>query len=108
MADVNQADKHFKVPCVASVNRYYRSFANQTPAAKPTPTTLHQGRNAKPWRPGVKLEQARCFMLQCNMTTSLNIQLTLEDLLADLRFARRHDQLGRLALLAYCEVKGWA
>jgi hypothetical protein len=47
-------------------------------------------------------------MLQCNMTISLNIQLALEDLLADLRYARRHDQLGRLALLAYCEVKGWA
>lgn len=47
-------------------------------------------------------------MLQCNMTTSLNIQLALEDLLADLHFARRHHQLGRLALLAYCDVKGWA
>lgn len=47
-------------------------------------------------------------MLQCNMTTPLNIQLALEDLLAELRYARRHDQLGRLALLAYCEVKGWA
>lgn len=42
------------------------------------------------------------------MVSSLNIQLSLEDLLADLRYARRHDQLGRLALLAYCEVKGWA
>jgi hypothetical protein len=29
-------------------------------------------------------------------------------LLADLHHARKHDQLGRLALLAYCEVKGWA
>lgn len=42
------------------------------------------------------------------MTHSLKIQLALEDLLADLHFARRHEQLGRLALLAYCEVKGWA
>ncbi len=47
-------------------------------------------------------------MLQRNMSNSLNIQLALEDLLADLCFARKHDQLGRLALLAYCEVKGWA
>lgn len=37
-----------------------------------------------------------------------NIQLALEDLLADLHFARKHDQLGRLALLAYCDVKRWA
>jgi hypothetical protein len=47
-------------------------------------------------------------MLQCNMNDSINIQLGLEDLLAELHFARRNDQLGRLALLAYCEVKGWA
>jgi hypothetical protein len=47
-------------------------------------------------------------MLQCNMTNSLTSQLVLEDLLADLYHARKHDQLGRLALLAYCEVKGWA
>ena len=32
----------------------------------------------------------------------------LEDLLADLQFARRHSMLGRLALLAYCDTKGWA
>jgi hypothetical protein len=48
------------------------------------------------------------FMLHCNMTHSIDIQLGLEDLLADLHFARKHDELGRLALLAYCEVKGWA
>lgn len=47
-------------------------------------------------------------MLQCIMNNHLNIQLVLEDLLAELHFARKHDQLGRLALLAYCEVKGWA
>ena len=47
-------------------------------------------------------------MLQRNMINTLNIQLTLEDLLGNLHFARKHDQLGRLALLAYCEVKGWA
>lgn len=42
------------------------------------------------------------------MTHSPNIHLLLEDLLAELHFARKHDQLGRLALLAYCDVKGWA
>ena len=42
------------------------------------------------------------------MTQSLNIQHALEDLLADLHFARQHEQLGRLALLAYCDVKRWA
>jgi hypothetical protein len=47
-------------------------------------------------------------MLQCNMTNSLGIQLGLEDLLADLHHARRNGELGRLALLAYCEVRGWA
>lgn len=47
-------------------------------------------------------------MLQCTMTNSIQTQLLLEDLVADLHFARKNDQLGRLALLAYCEVKGWA
>jgi hypothetical protein len=47
-------------------------------------------------------------MLQCNMNDALNIQLGLEDLLADLHFARRGEDLGRLALLAYCEVKTWS
>jgi hypothetical protein len=47
-------------------------------------------------------------MLRCNMTTSLSIQLGLEDLLADLHHARRHQELGRLALLSYCEVRSWA
>jgi hypothetical protein len=47
-------------------------------------------------------------MLHCNMTSSRNLQLGLEDLLADLRRARRCDDLGRLALVAYCEVRRWA
>ncbi len=47
-------------------------------------------------------------MLHCTMTTSHSIQLALEDLLADLHHARRNQDLGRLALLAYCEVRGWA
>lgn len=47
-------------------------------------------------------------MLHCNMASQLNLQLGLEDLLADLRHARRQGDLGRLALLAYCEVRRWA
>ena len=48
-------------------------------------------------------------MLQCNMNTSpAPIQLGLEDLLGELQYARRNGDLGRLALLAYCEVRRWA
>ena len=48
-------------------------------------------------------------MLHCNMNTSpLPRQPELEDLLGDLRHARRSGDLGRLALLAYCEVRRWA
>jgi hypothetical protein len=48
-------------------------------------------------------------MLQCNMTTSTApLQLGLEDLLGDLQHARRIGDMGRLALLAYCEVRRWA
>ena len=56
----------------------------------------------------VSPKQATNFMLHSNMEHSQSSQLALEDLLADLRFARKHDQLGRLALLAYCDVKRWA
>lgn len=47
-------------------------------------------------------------MLHCNMNTIPPLQLVLEDLLADLQHARRKHDLGRLALLAYCEVRSWA
>jgi hypothetical protein len=47
-------------------------------------------------------------MLHCNMNPPPAIQLLLEDLLADLHHARRNQDLGRLALLAYCEIRGWA
>ena len=47
-------------------------------------------------------------MLHCNMHSSLSLQLGLEDLLADLRHARRGGDLGRLALIAYCDVRRWA
>jgi hypothetical protein len=38
----------------------------------------------------------------------LHLQLGLEDLLGDLLHARRSGDLGRLALLSYCEVRRWA
>jgi len=47
-------------------------------------------------------------MLHCNMNQELHLRLGLEDLLADLRHARRVDDLGRLAFIAYCEVRRWA
>lgn len=48
-------------------------------------------------------------MLHCTMSAShLSLQNGLEDILGDLRFARRRGDLGRLALLAYCEVRRWA
>jgi len=48
-------------------------------------------------------------MLHCNMNASFSsLQNGLEDILGDLRFARRKGDLGRLALLAYCEVRRWA
>jgi hypothetical protein len=56
-------------------------------------------------------------MLQCSKTSgshldmgasSQHLQLGLEDLLGDLRYARRSGDLGRLALLSYCEVRRWA
>jgi hypothetical protein len=47
-------------------------------------------------------------MLHCNMISTTALQLGLDDLLADLRHARRGNDLGRLALLAYCEVRRWA
>jgi hypothetical protein len=51
-------------------------------------------------------------MLHCNMraspAVSAPLQVRLEDLLGDLQHARRGTDLGRLALLAYCEVRRWA
>jgi hypothetical protein len=38
----------------------------------------------------------------------MQLQLGLEDLLGDLRYARRRGDLGRLALLLYCDVRRWA
>jgi len=47
-------------------------------------------------------------MLHCNMNIPPSLQLDLEDLLADLQHARRSGDLGRMALLCYCEVRRWA
>lgn len=48
-------------------------------------------------------------MLHRNMIArSVPLQLGLEDLLGDLHHARRRQDLGRLAWLAYCEVRRWA
>jgi len=47
-------------------------------------------------------------MLRRNMKDMLILQLGLDDLLADLRHARRTGEMGRLALIAYCEVRRWA
>lgn len=47
-------------------------------------------------------------MLHCNMYASISLQLGLEDLIAELRHARRCSELGRLALLAYCDARCWA
>jgi hypothetical protein len=49
-------------------------------------------------------------MLHCNMIAppSPNLRLELEDVLGDLHYARRKGDLGRLALLTYCDVRRWA
>jgi hypothetical protein len=49
-------------------------------------------------------------MLHCTMsaTSTTPLQLQLEDVLAGLQHARRTNDLGRLALLTYCEVRRWA
>ena len=50
-------------------------------------------------------------MLRCNMTTlSLpeSMRLGLEDLAGNMVHARRKADLGRLALLCYCEIRHWA
>jgi len=48
-------------------------------------------------------------MLHRNMkTVPPPLQLSLEDILGELQHARRHADMSRLALLAYCEVRRWA
>jgi len=48
-------------------------------------------------------------MLHCTMPPlSDNLQHGLDDLVADVAYARRHETLGRLALLCYCDLRPWA
>ena len=47
-------------------------------------------------------------MLRCNMTRTLTFQRGLHDLLAELQQARAQGDLGKLALLCYCELRRWA
>jgi hypothetical protein len=48
-------------------------------------------------------------MLHCSMgTSSITVKLGLDDVLGELEHARRTGNIGRLALLAYCEVRRWA
>jgi hypothetical protein len=48
-------------------------------------------------------------MLHCTMETSTApLQHGLEDILGEMVYARRNGDMGRLALLAYCEVRRWA
>jgi hypothetical protein len=42
------------------------------------------------------------------MNDTLSLSSGLDDLLVDLRLARQDNDLGRLVLLAYCEVRRWA
>lgn len=48
-------------------------------------------------------------MLRCNMLDeAMNTRLGLDDVLGDLQYARRTGDVGRLALVAYCDVRRWA
>ena len=42
------------------------------------------------------------------MNADERLKLSLEDVLADLWHARRAGDIGRLALLSYCDVRRWA
>ena len=42
------------------------------------------------------------------MNSDERLKLALEDVLADLWHARRLGDIGRLALLSYCDVRRWA
>ena len=47
-------------------------------------------------------------MLHRNITAVTTLRGGLDDLVADLRHARKQGDLSRLALVAYCEVRRWA
>jgi hypothetical protein len=42
------------------------------------------------------------------MVTATQLRTGLEDVLAELHHARRSGDLGRLAVLSYCDLKRWA
>ncbi|BDI03426.1 hypothetical protein CATMQ487_03960 [Sphaerotilus microaerophilus] len=57
----------------------------------------------------VSHESAEAGMLRCTMNAlTPKLKLGLDDLLADLWYARRSGDLGRLALVSYYEVRRWA
>jgi hypothetical protein len=47
-------------------------------------------------------------MVHRNMNSGQKLKLDLEDVLADLWNARRANDLGRLAMLTYCDLRRWA
>lgn len=47
-------------------------------------------------------------MLHCNMIKSPTFHRSLQALLAELQQARAQGDLGKLALLCYCELRRWA
>jgi hypothetical protein len=47
-------------------------------------------------------------MLQCSMDANNRLRLALEDVLAELWYARRNDDLGRLTALVHLELRRWA
>ena len=42
------------------------------------------------------------------MNLTVSLRTSLEDLTGEVVYARRHGDLGRLALLCYCEIRRWA
>jgi len=47
-------------------------------------------------------------MLRRNMNSAQSLHLALDDLLAELRHARRTGDMGRMALIVWCELRPWA
>jgi hypothetical protein len=57
----------------------------------------------------VRIRSANGVMLRRNMNANpSNVRLGLDDVIGDLQHARRTGDIGRLALLSYCEVRRWA
>ena len=48
-------------------------------------------------------------MLHCNMDDSTeSLRLILDDIVGSLTYSRRSGDLGRLALVTYCDLRRWA